>query len=291
MDLPIALINLKDGLDNGSDLHLLSTILAPCQRTRPAIIAINEARWRLPRGCPERKAVTDLSRLCGARYEISIGEIERSNTPPALVWDTDRLDLAEYSVAATDHHQWGRNTWTVAARNDPTAALRVIVPHLDYASGTRRLMEAETLAAQLGGSVPIMVAGDLNSTGSGPHLPHRDYTHVPQHKRRQKGRLLDSGEWVDDTRSLDTLIGPWDPTAHIRRHDDGAGLYALAETDWEQRERPDELLAPTTYNEQPLLIDWLLATPGIGLVPGTYRVWDGNPHHTDHKLVTVTLTL
>lgn len=291
MDLPIALINLKDGLDNGSDLHLLSTILAPCQRTRPAIIAINEARWRLPRGCPERKAVTDLSRLCGARYEISIGAIERSNNPPALLWDTERLDLLEYSVACTDHHRWGRNTWSLAVREEPNAALRMVIPHLDYASGTRRLMEAEILASQLGGPIPTVVAGDLNSTGSGPHLPHRDYTREPQHKRRQKGLLLPSGEWVDDTRVLDTLIGPWDPVTHTRRHDDGAGLYALAEADWEQRGRPDELLAATTYSEQSLLIDWLLATAGIGLVPGTYRVWDGQPQHTDHKLVTATLTL
>lgn len=51
-ELPIALVNLKDGLENGLALHLLSTIMAPCQTTRPAIIAINEARWRLDPRAP-----------------------------------------------------------------------------------------------------------------------------------------------------------------------------------------------------------------------------------------------
>lgn len=290
MELPIALVNLKDGLENGLALHLLSTIMAPCQTTRPAIIAINEARWRLPRGRPEREAVAELSRLCGARYEIKTGEIERSNNPPAFLWDTERLDLMEYSDRDTDHHRWGRNTWSVVSRHDPNVALRMIIPHLDYASGTRRLIEAETLGSQVGGHLPVVVAGDLNSTGSGPLLSHRDYTHVPQHKRRQKGLLLPSDEWVDDTRALDTLIGPWDATTNTRRHHAGSGLHALAEADWEQRGRPEELLAATTYSEQPLLIDWFLATKDVGLVPGTYQVWDGNPHHTDHKLVTATIT-
>jgi len=288
-ELPLALVNLEDGLDSGEKLHLLSSIMEPCRGIRPAIIAVNEARWRMPRGRPEREAAALLSQLCDARYEISVGQIERSDHPPALLWDTQRLDLVEYSTASTDRSLWKRNTWTLAVLDSPNDAVRVIVPHWDYASGTRRLMEAETLASHVGGSLPVVVAGDLNSTASGPHLPHRDYTRVPVHKRRQKGRLTAVG-WVDDTRALDTLIGPWDTTTNTRHHQDGAGLYALAEHDWQQRNRQG-VLASTTHIEQSLLIDWILATRDVGLVPGTYRVWEGDPAWTDHKLITATITL
>jgi hypothetical protein len=293
MEIPFALVNLKDGLENGLALHQLRPIFEAYRPTgtRPSLLAINEARWRLPRSRPTREAVHELEQLFGARYEIEIGELDRSDNPPALVWDTGVWQLMEASVAATDHHRWGRNTWTLVAREDPNKAVRVHVPHLDYASGTRRLMEAEILASQVGGHIPTVVAGDLNSTASGPHLPHRDYTDVPRHKRFQKGMRLPSGEWVDDTRALDVLIVPWDTRSGARRHQDGCGLYAIAETDWEQRRRPDELLAPTTHTHQSLLIDWILATEHIGLLPGTYRVWPGDPARTDHKLVTATLTL
>lgn len=85
MELPLVLVNLKDGFDNGLVLHLLSTIMAPCQTTRPAIIANNKARWPLPRRRPEREAAADLSRLYDGRYKISIGEIEGLNNPSALL--------------------------------------------------------------------------------------------------------------------------------------------------------------------------------------------------------------
>ncbi|WP_285730542.1 hypothetical protein [Nocardiopsis sp. ATB16-24] len=192
-ELPLALVNLKDRLASGTNLHLLNSIMEPVRGIRPAIIAINEARWRMPRGRPERQAAALLSQLCNVRYEISVGQIERSDHPPALLWNTQHLDLVEYSLADTDPSRWKRNTWTVAVRDSPSCAVRVIVPHFDYASGTRRLMEAETLASQVGAALPVVVAGDLNSTVSGPHLPDRDYTRVPAHKRRQKGRLTPDG--------------------------------------------------------------------------------------------------
>lgn len=290
LDLPIALVNLENGLDKGASLHLLYQIMAPCAHTRPGIIVINEACWRLPRHEPEREAVSLLSQLCGVRYEILLGSIERSDHPPAIVFDTDRFEYVAWSDPASDSHRWGHNTLTLVSRAAPNLAVRVIGAHFDYASGTRRLMEAETLASQVcRDSMPTLVAGDLNATASGPHLPQRDWTLVPPHKRHQKGRQLASGEATTDTRALDTLIGVWDEHNGIRVG--GAGLHALAERDWEQRGRPDEPLASTTHTDQSLTIDWLLATEGIGLIPGTYQVWDGNPAHTDHKLITATITL
>ncbi|MFY7069412.1 hypothetical protein ACOQFV_26440 [Nocardiopsis changdeensis] len=293
MQVPFALVNLKDGLEDGHGLSRLHPVFADyaATGTRPTLMAINEARWRIPRGLPAREALDIFETMFGGIYEIEIGAIERSDNPPALVWDPQVWRLIEESTAQTDHHRWGRNTWTLTARHDPHAAVRIHIPHLDYSSGTRRLMEAESLASQINRDFPMVVAGDLNSTGSGPHLPHRDYTKVPAHKRRQKGMLLPSGEWLDDTRALDTLIGPWDEDTGTRRHSDGCGLYAVAERDWEQLGRPAALLEPTTHTPGSLLIDWILATNEIGVVPGTYRVWDGDPAHTDHKLISVTLTV
>src|SRR5699024_2061202 len=133
------------------------------------------------------------------------------------------------------------------------------------------------------------VARCITLIASATDLPTRINARVREHNRRQKGRLTAVG-WVDDTRALDTLIGPWDTTTNTRHHQDGAGLYALAEHDWQQRNRQG-VLASTTHIEQSLLIDWILATRDVGLVPGTYRVWEGDPAWTDHKLIAATITL
>ncbi|WP_159942522.1 MULTISPECIES: hypothetical protein [unclassified Nocardiopsis] len=288
-ELPVALINLDKGLEKGQSLHLLDEVMAPCAQTRPALIVVNEACWLTPRRIPEREAAHRLSQLCGVRYEIFTGTLERSYTPPALLWDTDRLRLTEFSDERSDHHRWGHNAARMASLNSTHADLRVLMAHFDYASGQRRLMEAQTLAAQVRPGHPVLVAGDLNATASGPHLPARDWARVPVHQRHHKGRQLTDGTFVTDTRALDTLIGVWDAQAGTRRG--GVGLRALAEADWDQQGRPAHGLAPTVYEDEPLLIDWLLATPDIDLVPDTYRVWEGEPHHTDHTLITATIRL
>ena len=288
-ELPVALINLERGLDRGQSLHLLDQIMAPCARTRPDLIVVNEACWLTPRRIPEREAAHRLSRLCGARYEIITGTLERSYHPPALLWNTDRLRLTEFSDDRSDSSRWAHNTARLVSVDDSHTDLRVIMAHFDYASGERRLIEAQTLAAQVRPGCPVLVAGDLNATASGPHLPTRNWSQVPTHKRHHKSRQLPDGTFVADTRALDALIGVWDDQSDTRRG--GAGLHALAETAWDQQGRPACGLAPTTYSRQALLIDWLLTTSDIDLVPDTYRVWDGDPPHTDHKLVTATVRL
>ncbi|WP_285729312.1 hypothetical protein [Nocardiopsis sp. ATB16-24] len=288
-ELPVALINLEKGFDKGQSLHLLDEVMAPCTQTHSALIVVNEACWLTPRRIPEREAAHRLSQLCGTRYEIVTGTLERSYHPPALLWDTNRLRLVEFSDERSDSSRWAHNTARLAAVDGSHADLRVVIAHCDYASGERRMMEAQTLAAQVRPGCPVLVAGDLNATASGPHLPDRDWSRVPAHKRHHKARQRPDGTFVTDTRALDALIGVWDEQAGARRG--GVGLHALAETAWDQQGRPDRVLASTTYSHQALLIDWLLATPDIGLVPGTYRVWDGDPAHTDHKLVTATIRL
>ncbi|OLT25405.1 hypothetical protein BJF83_22875 [Nocardiopsis sp. CNR-923] len=57
----------------------------------------------------------------------------------------------------------------------------------------------------------------------------------------------------------------------------------MAEVDWEQRSRPAGIIAPTTHTDQARHIDWILATPGLRLVPGTFRVHPGDPKVSDHK--------
>lgn len=287
-ELPVALINLQKGLGKGQNLDLLDQIMAPCARTRPALIVVNEAAWVVPRHIPEREAAHRLSKLCGARYEIVTGTLERSYDPPALLWDTDRLRLVEFSDERSDHHRWGHNAARLVAVDSSHEDLRVLMAHFDYASGQRRVTEAQTLAAQVRPGYPVLVAGDLNSTASGPHLPACDFAALPAHQRLHKGRQLPNGDIVADTRAVDSLIGVWDPDRGERH---GGVLRALAETDWVQRGGGRPGPAPTTYSDDALLIDWLLATPDVDLVAGTYQVWDGDPALTDHKLVTATITL
>ena len=62
----------------------------------------------------------------------------------------------------------------MAARDQANTALRMLISHLDYASGTQRLMDAKTPALQLGGSIPTVVTGDLNSTGRDQVGGHTD---------------------------------------------------------------------------------------------------------------------
>ena len=110
---------------------------------------------------------------------------------------------------------------------------------------------------------------------------------MPAHKRRHKARLLQDPTgrwvWVKDTVPLDTLIGLWDEDAGRRRHDLGPGYRALAETDWEQQDRPERGLAGTTVTAQSLPIDHILADDTVELVPGSFAV-HLNPH-SDHGVL------
>lgn len=288
--LDLALINLKDGLNRGADLHRLPQLFASYQPVgpRPALVMVNEAKWWHDSGRAEHRAAWLLSQMFGAPYGIRIGKIERSDDPPAVLYDTTRLRLLSWADPRSQPHVWGRNTAEFAWATGPDrVALRVQLAHLDYASGTRRLAEAETLAAQITQTVPLIVAGDMNSTASGPHLPARDFSQIPAEKRRQKGRLV-NGAWMADTRALDVLIGAWDPATGTRVH--GAGLSSLAEEDWHQRARPDALPEPTTNTSQPLLIDWILRNSRLELLPRTYRVHPpGKAAVSDHRLITAAV--
>lgn len=75
-------------------------------------------------------------------------------------------------------------------------ALRMLISHLDYASGTRRLMDAKTPALQLGGSIPTVVTGDLNSTGFGPPAA-TPRLHLRLPAQTSSDRTASRLRWVD----------------------------------------------------------------------------------------------
>lgn len=287
--LNLALVNLQRGLDHGREMDLLPAVLSPCADAPPDLIVINEACWLFPRLKPARHAANLLSREWGVEYEIAVGDLDRSYHPPALMWNASRLRLDEWSDARTDAHLWSRNTAVFTSREDPLARVRVVGAHWDYSSPTRRRMEAEALGAQCAPPLPTLVGGDLNGTASGLHLPQRDFSLEPPHKRGMKGKMLPDGSYVAATEAVDHLIGVWNE--RFGQRVGGAGLYALAERDWLDHGQPEGWIVGSTYSSQPLLIDYWLASPQIDLVKGTYRAWEGHPGITDHKLITATVRL
>ncbi|RNL86573.1 hypothetical protein [Halostreptopolyspora alba] len=304
--LPLALLNIQQGWSRDFDFTRFDDVLADVSEP-PALIMVNEAvRWWANWGRGKYAAALTLSRVFGTHYGIEIGWCDRSDHPPALLYDTARLRLLAWADEHSCSNTALRNTAELVLAGgdkgpgDPPD-LRVRLHHFHFSSGTRRLAEAEVLAAQTGQDVPTIVAGDLNATASGPHLPDKDWQRVgeraPQRLRRKAHQPGGVGApWVADTRALDTLIGAWDPTTGTREN--SPGLYALAEDDWRQRGAdPHDTLVPTTNTRAErgggLVIDWILRNELVELVPDTYRVHIPAPgrQHTDHRLITATVRM
>ncbi|MBB4935186.1 endonuclease/exonuclease/phosphatase family metal-dependent hydrolase [Lipingzhangella halophila] len=305
-NLPLALLNIQQGWSSDFDFTRFGDVFADVSDP-PALIMINEAvQWWANLGRGKYAAALALSRMFGVHYAIEIGWLDRSDHPPALVYDTARLQLTAWANEHSCTNTALRNTAEFVLADsgkgpsDPPD-LRVRLQHFHFSSATRRLAEAEILAAQARQDVPTIVAGDLNATASGPHLPDRDWDRVreraPQRLRRKAWQPGGAGTpWVADTRAVDTLIGAWNPETGQR--EDNPGLYALAEDDWHQRgARPDDTLVGTTNTrgerDGGLLIDWILRNELVELVPDTYRVHIPAPgrQHTDHRLVTATVQM
>jgi hypothetical protein len=148
-------------------------------------------------------------------------------------------------------------------------------------------------------------------------MPQIDWSRANSRLRKTKGLLLPSGEWVDDTRAMDLMLGAWDETTERRAAvaysvgqtlagqtllQPAIGWHALAELA-SQSGTPKEQAFMPTVNRGPehgggMLIDWLLVNNEWqeGLVPGSYQVHapessDHREHPSDHRLVTAKLQL
>ncbi|GAA3757409.1 hypothetical protein [Salinactinospora qingdaonensis] len=306
MKLPVALINLDNGWSHHNfDFTHLPTLFTHMAEP-PALILVNEAtRWWDHGGHGKYSAARALSQRYKVPYTAEVGWLERSDHPPALIYDPTRLHLTWWGNA--------RSTPTLARRNtahllladsdkhptDPPD-LRVVLQHWHPWDGDTRLHQARAISWTADPRVPTLLGGDLNSTASGPHLPDKTWQHVPAHQRHHKGHQPagPTTAWHADTRALDHLIGTWNPQEGKRTH--GAGFHALAELAHTHGTPAEEAFRPTT-NTPPehggaMLIDWLLVNHPLHhtLTPGTYHVHTPPTDHpplTDHRLITATLQL
>jgi endonuclease/exonuclease/phosphatase family metal-dependent hydrolase len=253
----------------------------------PDLIVLNEAKYWDDRG--ETPFLTALAQLASVTGRPYVGRLCAGPLGSAVVYDPDRLRLRRGEDLSFPDKR-GRFAFTACGGR---ARLVVRAEHWAFWSGEPRLERARLLAQFGKDPVPTLIAGDLNSTASGPHLPRIRWDAVPVGIRDYKGIRHADGSWGPDTRAVDRLIGGWDE--RLARRTVGAGFHHVAELD---RHAPCPLPATTNENGSGLHIDHLLINdawlhPGGGVVPGSYRVHipAGRPFPSDHRRVTVTLTL
>jgi len=281
----------------------------------PALISFNEAkkyrhdgRWAL------NAAAEALSDELGVAYHGILGSSGHGHDgmPPAFFYDPGRLVLRSW-------HEPGdpligpdqRNVARFAVRaSGAVAAARTeflaITDHWSPWSGSDRLRAAQMVdryGAQC--DLPVILAGDLNATASGPHLPRRDWTQAGRSARSHKAIEILGVDgatlWVSDTAAIDHLIGHWDDDCGHQDHGqriDGCGFHAVAELAWEDAGRPGPLTATVNRGVDAgggELIDWILVNDAMKphVVVDAYQVEvpDTDPHPSDHRLIYAAFDL
>jgi endonuclease/exonuclease/phosphatase family metal-dependent hydrolase len=220
-----------------------------------------------------------------------VGQLFTGPLGTAVIYDPTVLCL---DATEEPYFEDKRNLAQFRLRADLTYRLHVFVEHWSYADSEQRLARAKLLARYGTSPIPTVLAGDANSSSSGPHLPHIDWNAVPVNVRDHKGRQHTDGTWSADTRALDRLIGAWDTT--LGRRVSGAGFHHVAELD----PHAPNPLPPTVNGGSGLHIDHILANEALlataDVVPGSYRVHiptSTNPTDwsSDHRRVSCTLRL
>ncbi|HEU5121519.1 MAG TPA: hypothetical protein VFT59_01630 [Candidatus Saccharimonadales bacterium] len=300
--LPIVLFNFKNGgrisagnYDFTSLQHAFSYLEVP-----PALIILCEAKeWGYWGRTPLLKAAQTISRTLGVPYQIELGHIDRGDFGPAILFNPNVLQLDywgdKHSSVADDQ----RNLARFIVWNTDTK-LEVLPEHWDFRSGRARMPYAERIGGYGTKNIPVLVAGDLNETASGLHLPQMDWNSASAKMRKQKGRQRSDGNWEPHTDAVDLLVGAWDARyewGHPQaQRMDSLGFYLVAEIAAATGTLPRDAFQFTTRGSH-LLIDMLLVnnawlTRG-GIIPETYRVIGNDipDWPSDHYMVCVTLYL
>jgi endonuclease/exonuclease/phosphatase family metal-dependent hydrolase len=290
VDLNISLLNIEAGCQR-DDRSYDFTPLVCAFLDGPAADAILlcEAKFWHARGQrPFHAAMKELSILAGRPY---VGQLFTGPLGTAIIYDPTVLCL---DATEEPYFEDKRNLAQFRLRADLTYRLNVFVEHWSYADSEQRLARAKLLARFGTSPIPTLIAGDKNSTSSGPHLPHIDWNRVPIGIRDHKGHQHPDGTWHADTRALDRLIGSWDNTAG--RRTDGAGFHHVAELD----PHAPNPLPPTVNGGSGLHIDYILANQALlataKVVPGSYHVHippDADPADwpSDHRRISCTLRI
>ncbi|GAA0956058.1 hypothetical protein GCM10009558_073970 [Virgisporangium aurantiacum] len=286
IDLKISLFNFRNGglrPNSGYDFRPLTETYAPAPA--PDLIALCEAKFWFARGrTPFLTAVQTLSAATGRTY---VGELFSGALATALVYDPNVFDLeAGEEVDFADKQNLAR----LRHRNDDSP-LQILVEHWPFWDGHARVARAKLLATYGPSNIPTIIAGDLNSTASGPHLPTADWPRLPATVRDHKAQQDPDGSWHPDTRAVDRLIGRWNTTTGNRI--DGAAFHHVAELD---PDAPNPLPPTVNAGGSGLHIDYILINDACQhawpVMPGSYNIHipdPARPMPSDHRRVDITL--
>jgi hypothetical protein len=300
--LPVALWNYRNGgmISPGNyNFQGLSYAFRHLKEA-PAIIVICEAKgWNKADGKPFAHVLRTVSNCFGVPYEGKIGYISRGNFGPAILFDTRRLALSYWGDIATADADDKVNLARFIVRGTDEV-FAVLPEHWDFRSGRARMPYAERIQSYGKKQMRVLVAGDLNESASGLHLPQMDWSVATPEQLRHKGKQLPDGTWTTHTDAVDWLVGRWDP--RFKWGDEGArrvnsGRFNMLAEIAAGTGTPLNEAFMATGRGSSLLIDmmlindvWLRQKQG-SLVPGTYRVIGANDPHwpSDHLLVSAVL--
>jgi hypothetical protein len=271
----------------------------------PDFGVINEAKGYETYGkAPFYGALSTLSRVLGRPYA---GELTYS--PGALgsmiFYDPQILRLISWGDG---QFNMPRDKWNVAHFSTWAGGqeFRLIPEHWAYQNGASRQPDAARIIRYGDDELPVLVAGDLNETASGDHLPKRRWDVASAKERRNKGLRLPDGSWTAYTANVDMLIGEWEGIwgSPSGRRIEGGGFHALAELAAATGTAPKDAFCPTTNlgvdRGGEIIIDWALINDAWldrgGLVPGTYKVHipehqDKPRRPSDHRRISADLQI
>ncbi|MFI6163940.1 endonuclease/exonuclease/phosphatase family protein [Micromonospora haikouensis] len=288
VELRLSLFNFEaGGLQPDGTYDFAPLTQALLDEPHPDLLMLCEAKFWNARGRrPFHTAMAHLAEATGRPY---VGELHTGALATAVIYDPRVLRL---EAAEEPEFPDKRNLARFRLRADPGYRFQVFVEHWPYADPEQRLARARLLATFGISPIPTLIAGDTNSTSSGPHLPTRDWTTVPIGIRDHKGRHDDNGTWHADTRAVDRLIGTWDTTTGHRVN--SAGFHHLAELD----PHAPHPLPPTVNGPNGLHIDYILGNQALlsstTVMPGSYRIHtppsvDPTSWPSDHRRISCTL--
>jgi hypothetical protein len=295
----MALFNYEAGgyqRDGSFDLASLATAFDSLRDRPPALLALNEAKyWYRDGQRVAFEAAHLLSLICGRPYSVLLLD---TGIGSAVFWDTKRLSPTYWGRGSVWPDKVGLCKFLL--RGTTNTPLQVMVDQWRHYSRELRYQRAQQLDYLGRARIPSALLGDLNGTASGDHLPQRDWSQAHPASASHRAVRDTHGNWVDDTRAVDHLIGRWDAGRRV----DGAGMHAVAEIDamWHGADAAQAFL-PTVNNNVDAgggqLIDWMLINDawisgGGGMVPGSYRVHvpaPGTRPPSDHRMVSADLVV
>lgn len=287
VDLQLSAYNLEGGgLKADGSYNFDNLLQAFTEAPSPHLINLCEAKFWQARGQkPFRTALRELSTLTGRPY---VGELFTGPLGTAVIYDPTVLHL---DAGEEPDFPDKRNLARFCLREHPSYRFWAFTEHWSSHDGDQRLARARLLARYGRSEIPTLIAGDTNSSYSGPTQPTINWQRTPVETRDYKGRLI-NGVWGPDTRALDRLVGTYDH--HSGQRINRGGFHDVTELD------PDapNPLPPTGaigLQDDHILINNAFRTTA-DIVQGSYHVHlppGAGPTDwpNDHRRVSCTLRI